>query len=145
MAIAFDTTTTSATSSWSHTCSGSDRILIVTLRCADNAATAVTYNSVAMTKINEVALGGGVAATQLWLLMNPASGANTVSVTITGGVSSISASYTGVLQTGQPDAQNTNTTTSGTSLAVTVTTIADNDWLIGGAFDNGAGVLSAGA
>ena len=155
MALAFDasvdggTTSTASTLSWTHTCTGSDRILIVT----DNeeadpvTITGVTYNSVAMTLIATSAGVASAGISQLWYLINPASGANTVTVTRTATANRLvggSSSYTGAKQSGQPDANTTEAVSSVTSNAVTVTTIADNCWTVAG-LDTSAGGVTAGA
>lgn len=106
--------------------------------------TGVTYNGVAMTSLGTYTYGlrGG----QLWYLLNPASGANTVSISHTGAVFTIgvAASYTGVKQSGQPDAAiNTQTTASGTSLTATVTVTATGSWLVTGTITEG-NALTAG-
>lgn len=117
--------------------SGSDKI------------TGITYNGVALTQI-----GVSIQNTRyigFYYLLNPASGSNTV--TLTGSSSAVieaySGSYTGVNQSGQPDANTSNNNgqlpvTGGSSLTVTVTTVADNDWLIMNAFSFQDGI-SAGA
>lgn len=131
MAIAFDAktaTTTSATSSltFSHTCSGTNRILFVT-SCANTGSTTtgVTYAGVAMTQVGSVTDIGPTH--YLWVLVNPASGANNVVITNSGSVTAGSAlSFTGAKQTGQPDATSTGTSTTTASFSKSVTTVADN-------------------
>ena len=70
--------------SWLHTISGSDRYLIVGLSGWDNNSSisnaSVKYNGVTMTKLGGQQTSGRNQAV-LWGLTNPASGANTVSVT----------------------------------------------------------------
>lgn len=137
MAIAFDAFsdgvnfTESSPLTWTHTCTGSDRLLIVGTvgDTASDTVSGVTYNSVAMTKIAAVLVPDNRYLT-LWYLLNPASGANTVSVTSAGpaGAAGRSTSYTGVQQSGQPDASTTNTVSANTTLTTTLTTIADNCW-----------------
>lgn len=149
MAIAIDTTTNpdagggSAPSpfTWSHTTSGTNRLLTVFLDLnSPGSATAVTYNGVQMTQMGtDITIGGRTV--QLWYLLNPASGANIISVTFTGSFLRVAAaSYTGVKQTGQPEVQAQNAT--GSSQAVTTT--SDNDWLIGFGV-NDAGAVGVGA
>jgi hypothetical protein len=149
MAIAFDSTangnSAGTSTTFSHTCSGSDRGLFVGV-LTDGTVTGVTYAGVAMALVNSV-LGTPTGNNEyLYYLSAPATGANNVIATASGSGSVFghSMSYTGVLQSGQPEAQNTNTAASGTSLTVSLTTIADNAWLVG-YFRNGATSLSAGA
>ena len=117
--IAFDAssagvqTTTANNISWSHTCTGSNLILwvAVTEETSDDI-TGVTYNSVALTALTKSGTVTGAGFSQLWYLINPATGANTVQVNrtgTTGRLTGCSASYTGAKQSGVPDAQNTNT------------------------------------
>lgn len=89
-----------ATVSWSHTCSGSDRALIVSVFFdASLTVSTVTYNGVALTRIGGIS--DGTNKVDQWKLSNPASGANTVAVTTGGGFGIIGAaiSFTGAHQT----------------------------------------------
>jgi len=97
MSVFFDASNISSGSSFSHTCSGTNRFLIVGVGDYSNDATNVTFNGVSLTKITSIRLST-FQFTSLWYLNNPPTGANTVAVT---GLSSsshfvISASYTGV-------------------------------------------------
>lgn len=148
MAIAFDafsnggSTTVSSTLSWSHTCSGTDRGLVVISNYgAGTLPSSVTYNGVAMTQINT-----NTSRTAFYFLANPASGSNTVAINyFSSGVAiqGIAASYTGVSQTGNPEA-NALATNGGGSLASSVTTLKNNSWVIGVALSEDSGV-SAGS
>jgi hypothetical protein len=65
-------------------------------------------------------------------LLNPASGANNISISWSGGnttMQGIGASYTGVLQSGLPDATATKNQNSGSTISHTITTVADNCWV----------------
>lgn len=144
MAIAVDATSSGSASATSvtvaHTCSGSDRILFVGLWVQINSdvVTGVTYNGVAMTQVGKV-VNAGTEALYLYMLVAPASGTNNIVASKTGSelIQLGAASYTGAKQTGQPDASTTNTG-SGTSLTTSVTTVADNSWLILSAKHTGA-------
>lgn len=140
MAIAFNNiTATTALSvspaTFSHSCSGNDRILFVYLAYAGSAGsiTGVTYNGVAMTQ--STAYTGNAAINEVWVLNNPSSGSNTVSVTFTGGVSSgvvLAGSYTGARQSSQPEVTKAITLpVSGVSISDSVTTVSDNSWTLG--------------
>ena len=135
-AIAYDTSSTapsnqSGGTSWTHTTSGNDRYLVVATYWDSSSQPTVTYNGVSMDLIFRM------TSTNVYVfgLANPASGANTVSVSFGGGGlwgDAIATSYTGVKQTGQPDS--TGSKASGnpvTSLAGTTVTVADNSWAIG--------------
>jgi hypothetical protein len=142
MAIALDNTAEglSASGATSVTVSltvgsGSDRYLLagVFSNGADDV-TGVTYASVAMTQLHKAVVNvAAVGYLYIYGLANPSSGTNNLVASRSGSSSKIYAggvSYTGVKQTGQPDATAT-TTTNGTqsSCTPTLTTIADNCWL----------------
>ena len=152
MAIAYDTgvnagrTSSTTTKSWSHTCTGSDRFLVVSVRLILGGTTATcTYNSVAMTR--ESVEG----TTNNWLvtftLTAPATGSNTVAVTATGSglIDACSASFTGVSQTGQPTLKTNDTTSSQDNLTLTETSTTDNSWFIGNVISSEKMVASTGA
>lgn len=138
MAITVDTTTnpdtggsTSSPYSWSHTCTGSNLGLFVITDCSSSGGvTGVTYNSVTLTKVgSDFTLVDRII--NLWYLANPASGSNTIVVSFTGGFMRVAAaSYTGMAQNGQPEAQGQNSGT-GTSVSQAVTVATDQAWLIG--------------
>lgn len=149
MAIAFDAATyqenysagTSATKAF--TTSGSDRFLVVSCHSSTSStpASAVTYNGVSMTQIGStITISPGVAWLSLWYLINPASGSNNVVATKSAGenLSLAIASYTGVKQSGQPDASG-STTGSSTSPSRSITSIADNCWAIMAIAGDGTG------
>lgn len=139
MAIAFDTAvidqgTTGTSHSWSHTCTGSNRLLLVGVmfQTGTDANGTPTYNGVSMTQAGTgVAVGGTFNEFRLYYLVAPATGANTITVNNTGGGLSYAASmsYTGVAQSSPIDVTATNTG-SGTSIANSFTTTVDNDWLV---------------
>ena len=138
MAIAFDATTSSgaggSSQTWSHTCTGSNLLLVVQTysRTGASSVSGITYNGVALAKIDALNSGGVILET--WYLIAPATGAHNVVVTwvSTGANNSAMAySYTGTRQSGVPDAHGTNTGT--TSVSVALTTIADNCWIFAGA------------
>lgn len=134
MAIAFDAKTgftysgSTVTQTYSHTCSGSDRILFVGVSIRNTRTiTSVTYNGVAMTQSGS-SIGVGTVVDYLFYLVNPATGTNTVSITQSAAdtITSCSISYTGASQTGQPDATSTGGPTTTTSYSQSVTSVADN-------------------
>lgn len=155
MAIAFDAVTNSEPASttspltFSHTCTGSDLILLVGITILSNGGpdiTGVTYAGVPMTQ----AVANTTDSNEdmyIYYLLNPATGANNVSISWSGThtVAARAVSYTGVKQSGQPDASNSGHTTAGTSLAVSVTTVADNSWIVGFARNPTGGTAGAGA
>jgi hypothetical protein len=114
MAIAHDATTTVGTTaasvSLSHTCTGSNLLLVakIGIRSAASASVSdVKYGGVAMTKTDGAAASMVKVAstnevrTEIWKLVAPATGANSVSVVLNASrVVTVSvSSYTGVDQT----------------------------------------------
>ena len=150
--IAFDVAASvvgSATSplTLSHTCTGSNRVLFVgieTVGDTTDRVSVVTYNGVACTRINTVSLTD--RRSYLYYIIAPTAGANNVSVTHTSGNCSIySASYTGAIQGGIPDASNTNSGSGVTSLTTSVTTVADNTWTVAFMSSDSGNNVTAGA
>lgn len=149
MAIAIDATSegfaNSTTLSFSHTCTGSNRLLLVSYFTFPNAdaVSGITYATVPMTKLATLAADAGGVET-IYGLIAPAIGANNIVFTISPSsqVFATAASYTGVSQTGLPDNFTTNTGTA-TSLTTALTTIADNCWIVFGGRENG-GTIGAG-
>lgn len=151
MAIAFDAATdgSSANSTsliWAHTCSGSNRLLVVVCYSASgDVITGVTYNAAALTLVHKAQVGASGAYVYTFFLLGPATGANNVVVTASGSVTlaGVSASYTGVQQSAQPDSVGTQSVTGGTTCTVSTTVVSASCWLIGG-FSYAAGSASAG-
>ena len=110
--------------------SGSDTIGLVFVagETGTDDITAVTWNSVSMTKIAAVQVPTD-RWISVWWIANPAS-ATTIS--FTGGTfwRSFSSYYTGAAQTGQPDSSATNTNTASTGITAATTVVADNSWLV---------------
>ena len=149
--IAYDTKSngqalSSASASWSHTCSGSDRIIFAMVGGQAGSGTAASYNGVSMTQIGSSLNCGGNRNISLWYLINPASGSHTVSVTrssSSGWTLGYAVSYTGAKQSGVPDATSSTNQGESSSFTETLTTVADNCWVVlaAGSQDDG---LSAG-
>lgn len=149
MAIAVDAVSNSgdltsvSSATWSHTTSGSNRILVVGANArgvksdTNTTVTGVTYNGVALTKIRGDTSDSGDTfrgRSELWYLIAPATGAHNVVVTYTGTVTATGCgaiSLTGVIQgTGAIDAHNGATATTDTTPSVNVTVVASNCYLI---------------
>ena len=151
MAIAYDnsssvyngTATTSQT--LSHTTAGSDRILVVSTRTYDgNTITGVTYNGVAMSEVGTAqAFASNTDRHRTWILVNPASGANNVVVSLSSAlrIEVYAISFTGAAQTGQPD-NNNQTNGNSSSATNSLTTVADNCWSVAAMEGNGAGTFT---
>lgn len=151
-AIAFDVAsgaTGSAVTSltFSHTCTGTNRLIISNALVTTNVdrVTGVTYAAASMTRQTRVSETVGTNDEYMYYLIAPATGANDVVWSFDSSQTCFAsaASYTGVAQSGFPDASNTGTVTTGTSITVSVTTVADNCWLVSGCI-NSPGGLTAG-
>ena len=121
-----------STYSFSHNQNtGSDGYLFVVIACPATTVSSVTYNGVGMTLVQRRATGYSTDWT-VWRLAAPATGANTVLVTMAGsnfnGVSTFVVSFTGCAGVG-------NTGYNGTAaLPVTASvTISTNSMIIGAA------------
>ena len=143
-AVAFDN---SADSTWqsnvssytySHTNTGDHLIMLVWVfhleaTDLDRDVSGITYNSVSLTEVRSEDSGADVAGS-VWYLLNPATGSNTIAVTLVGNnLSTVSqvVSLTGANQA-TPEADNGQFLSSGTSVTTSVTTIADNAWVVDG-------------
>lgn len=146
MAIAFDAATNGGvnagtTFTFSHTCSGSDRLLFVGFvwDSADDDVVSVTYNGVGMTLVAKNLTGQN---RYLYRLIAPASGAHDVVITTTAGhtVFAGATSYTGADQTSQPAGTTNSSAVGATSLLTSVTTTVDQAWtvLLEGSYNGGA-------
>lgn len=151
MAIAFDSSTYGAsaasagTLTFSHTTSGSDRILFVYVTIQNANSVSVTYAGNAMTSIH-VNTGSFSHYQSLWYIIAPTTGANNVVVTATSAtIRAYASSYTGASQTGQPDASVVPSEATTTSYARALTTVADNSWIVWGMCAMSGAALTAGA
>lgn len=161
MAIAFDASSTRGSSwdigasgpSWTHTCTGSNRLLVVAVGMygTSRTVTGITYNGVALTQLSRVTqtLEASNQSLDIWYLVAPATGANTLTVSLSGSADyfvGFVQSYTGVNQStpfGTPNTTSSGSSTSG-SPACTVTSAYSNSWLVGAGYSRAA-TLSAGA
>jgi hypothetical protein len=134
MAIAFDNAAgqDSASSTMSYTCTGSNLILLVGIyinNSASDSVSAVTYNSVSMTRV--AIKTDGAESGYLYYLINPSTGSNTISMTHSNQIgTALAASYTGTNQSSQPDSHGEGEQTNGTFTQST-TVVASNCWLVG--------------
>ncbi len=136
--------TNSGTSlTWSHTCSGTNRILWVGVMTLNTRSiSGITYNGVAMTPLTR---SGGPQPIQLWYLINPALGANNIIATLSGDASFLygaGTSYFNAVQSGVPDSQNT-ATSIGTPLSTSTTIVNPNCWLVMAVRNDGDGLSDA--
>lgn len=108
MALAFDAASTAQTGlvadpslTWAHTCSGANRVLVVSLSFTPSAETvsSVTYNGDALTVAGTIT-NGDVKICK-YVIIAPDTGANNIVATFSGDVSAVggAVSYTGAHQT----------------------------------------------
>jgi len=137
MAIAFDSVSdsnaTSTSLTYAHTTSGDNRILFVSVLLAGEHSdylTGVTYGGVAMTQVGKV-INANTGSTYLYVLFNPAVGANNIVVNSSASVAiySQAESFTGARQS-VLDGSNTSAVTNVTSITLSIITTADNCWCI---------------
>lgn len=144
MAIAYDNSASGQVASgasvltYSHTVGAalSNGILIISVvyYSLARSVSTITYNGVSCTKILRVNNGAQNAAAELWYLLNPSSGANSVVITLdaaaTVTIFGASVSLSGVSQVA-PEA-NTGTVALGahTTHSDNITTIANNAWVV---------------
>jgi hypothetical protein len=150
MAIAFDAATGMGfgfvtTATVAHTCTGSDRILIVATANQQGgiSITSITYNSVALTFIRADD-GATGARSEIWYLLAPSTGANNIIVTPSGGGTRLAVgaiSLTGVTQSSPIGATN-GATGSGTGPSVALTTTVANSWIVSNCASEGDTVTS---
>lgn len=157
MPMAFDASSsvnsgTTSPVTFSHTCTGSNRILFIGVDTNNNSVagdqvTGVTYNGVAMTLVDKI-LVDSFGEEYLFVLFNPASGANTISIAFNNSsdtnVSAVATSYTGANQTGPVDASATGSANPASEITTTLTTIADNCWTVKGVRMGATGTAGAG-
>lgn len=145
MAIAIDNVTTSAFATaspltWYHTVSnGTSPLLVVGIVAksevgTQSTTTAVTYGGVSMTKARSDQNTTANEETSIWMLFNPARGANQISATLTLGASGqkaggVSVSYKNAQQSSTADAVNGSTGSGVGDKTVAVTTVANNCWI----------------
>lgn len=140
MAIAFNTSTMGYTSgtatslTLSHTCSsGANRALLVGVagnNTTNDHITGVTYGGVSMTLIaKHGSAAGSTRYVYLYRLLAPATGANNIVVSASTStyIFICAADYTGVKQSGMPDAYDTDNGDLNT-LSLSVSTTDDNCW-----------------
>lgn len=95
----------------------------------------VTYGGFSLTQVGTRQSAGTGQNTYVWILQNPPTGANNIVTAYTeigiGNTIQVNAvSYSGASLTGQPDATNGSASGSATTVTPSVTTIADNCWVI---------------
>lgn len=144
MPIALDakssgTASATNTLTFSHTCSGEYRVLVVSVAAEDDNDTdtdvsGITYNGVAMSRVHTQVRsnGGNHNRITTYLLTAPATGAHDVVITMGGNCIAfigMSISYTGCRQASQPEAQ-TTTSAESTTISTSLNTLTDGAMVI---------------
>lgn len=144
---------TAGSFSWSHTCTtNNNRGIFVFLRGGNgegDRVSGITYNSTPMSKFSmTVSNGGGSNQTfSGYYLANPSTGSNTIAISMSssGFIQAVSVSYYDILQSGIPDAINTNNAPASTGVTVSTTTVLDQCWtllFVGGDAISGSGGIT---
>lgn len=153
--IAFDSSSISAGSvtnskTISHTIgAGSNTILLVYTwnNQTSDITTGVTYNGASMTSIAGAFYSGLGGYIKVYYLLNPTAGANNIVASYSSSrynrVAGVS--YSGVKQSAQPDAFTTKNNGTGTTESASVTTVADNAWVLAAVSMGDGGTPSAGS
>lgn len=142
-----DSGATSSSRTQTLTCSGSDRILLgfPYHDTGGLSISAFTYDSVSMgAAVGTTTTANGSFYSYALVAPNTTAGAS-LSVTLGGStyVFINAISYTGALQTGQPDAHNeTSDAASGASISTSVTTVASKCWIAGASRHDNVGTIS---
>ena len=119
----------SSSSTFSHTCTGNNLLLLVGLRGdPTDTLTGITYNGVSMTIVNKKQNGDGYWV-YLYYILSPATGTNNVVISGASSIVAYSISYTGVSQSGFPDASNTYALNATDPKTVSIMTVANNCWV----------------
>ena len=135
MPVAFDAVTgavadSSSSLSFSHTCSGDERVLYVAaaMQNINTDVSALTYGGVSLTIVErrEGGIGTFDGAVEIWRLIAPATGANTVSVTFDAvdGIKAMAISWTGADQT-TPNGSFTSNVGNSTTPSVDISSATD--------------------
>lgn len=116
---------------FSHTTSGSDRVMWIGISYYHPSVTisAVTYNAVAATLVPLASADNGDYHARLYYLIAPATGSNTVSVSVSGSVYSLGVGVTTVTGANQTTPYGTAVTATGNDSTPTVNVLAASDEL----------------
>lgn len=142
--VALDTSTndtgTGSTITKSFTVgANSNRGLVLFLLTSGTSATSVTYNGVALTKIDSSGVTGATNFLETWYLSAPATGANNLVINFSGSRTAYwnIYSYYNVSQSGQPEVNSTGIGSSGSS-SVSVTPLTNGALIAGAGYLAGA-------
>jgi hypothetical protein len=137
MAVERDNETASAYSAanpltFTHVCSGSNRLLIVSVSGNGvSAVSGITYGGVAMTYVGQGKYDAANVYVFTYILINPAVGSNTVSISLSNGggtALAIATSYKGCKQSAQPSAATSKNQSRSSSESVSLSVATAGSW-----------------
>ena len=137
MAIVYDNSTAggNGNSTFSHTCTGSNLLLIVAFTSDSSSGTpnTCTYNGVSMTPVSNYLISNYNNNLDLFYLYAPATGSHNVvySDSSSSHRAGMAISYTGVKQSGFPDSSAIYNGGGNPTSSVSTTVVASNCWLFG--------------
>lgn len=126
---------------WSHTCTGSDLVLLVILTMkdttdTDRVLTGITYNGVAMTQLVRQDQSTRNDTCELWGLIAPDTGAHNIVASLSGGscsqVSGGAVSLTGCDQTAPFEVTAGLNVENDSTPDITITPLTANAWVVDG-------------
>lgn len=112
------------------TTSGSDRVLIAATWANLGYATGVTYNGVAMTKVQDLQGSGSSYYLTLWILVNPTTGTNNLVASVASGNVQVAYDAFSGSTALTYDSLATNTNVNSSSIASSNSVVTANSWLI---------------
>lgn len=119
---------------YAHTTAGANKMLFVAIYTAgaSDVVTGVTYNGVAMSRLDAQIGGSSAFYTYLYGLIAPAAGANNIIISSSSSVDiqSVSASYNEMQQSSQPDATGKANATTGDNVTGSVTPVTDRTFIV---------------
>lgn len=118
------------------TVTGTNTLLVVGWGHDVSSVTSVTYNGVPMTSIADQSVAGDVSLLRagMYYLLNPTVGTNDLVITRNTSINTMDYSvalYTGVKQSGQPDAVTSGAVSGTSNQSISITNTAAGCWIIG--------------
>ena len=144
-AVAEGRSTSGTTLTFSHTCSGSDRVLVVFgfLNAGLSGHAGAKYNGVAMTEVVSRDFGPSTygPSGKMWIMINPPTGAHNVEISYTNSgwiMNGSSLSLTGADQVDANDAVGSGEVQSGTTVSANITPVSNAVWIVDAVGYNGS-------
>jgi hypothetical protein len=134
---------------FSFNCNGGDLLVVAPLNGNSALATAVTFNSLALTQSTQTVDNGGPTTAAIWYRSSPPAGSQTVSITWGTAQSQTAAGvicFSGTNTTTPIDIQNCSVAGSGGgTVTVSLTTTVNNDTLYDSLYNNNTNALTSGS